>query len=562
MELEKIKSFCQFCMQEQMNIKPMIPINKELKQNFFELTRYKLNTKRYSEFICCEPCLKEFESVIAYRETLLKNQKVLKDLYAKSSTKSSLSIEKIVKNDEEIENEQDVSQVFDIEICSKEFVDTEALVVCENCHEELNESSLDHHVCPPMKVEELEESYEEFLEDYDVLENEDSDTKKKKYAKKRLKDPITCPKCNRLFYYKAYFQFHYKDVHSEDREEICQFCGKLFKNSRRLNSHILIHQNDSEKKHKCDKCSRQFNFSGDLTRHKRVHENVKPYKCHLCPKSFIQSYALKLHINVHNNVRYTCDLCAAHFGGKPTLKKHMIKCSNGVAVKRSARSNAVERDRYKCLVEACKKQFSSRKYLGIHLEKVHDMKFECFELTCLECQLVFETTGEYSIHVKTHSCNFVCDLCKLRFRTDAKLQAHIKKLHKEGDDRPFICPEVDCGARFKRAEHLKGHQLYKHSDERKFECNLCDLKFRQRGEFNIHMRVHMNSKPFACWQCNFVCTTSSNLRQHMSLVHNETCIYLCKICHQTFKYNTDLTQHKKEHSATTTTTTFEVIEAN
>lgn len=196
----------------------------------------------------------------------------------------------------------------------------------------------------------------------------------------------------------------------------------------------------------------------------KVHENIKPYKCHLCPKSFVQSYALKLHINVHNKVRYTCDLCATEFSGKPTLKKHMLKCLNGIAVSRMPRgSTGLERERYKCFAAGCGRQFSSRKYLGIHMEKSHSMKFDSFETTCLECQLVFDTAGDYSVHVKTHSCTFVCELCKLRFKTDEKLQAHIEKLHKEGEDRPFFCPEPDCGARFKRAEHLRGHQLYKHS---------------------------------------------------------------------------------------------------
>lgn len=178
----------------------------------------------------------------------------------------------------------------------------------------------------------------------------------------------------------------------------------------------------------------------------------------------MQSYALKLHINVHNKVRYTCDLCATEFSGKPTLKKHMLKCLNGIAVSRLPRgSTGLERERYKCFAAGCGRQFSSRKYLGIHMEKSHSMKFDSFETTCLECQLVFETAGDYSVHVKTHSCTFVCELCKLRFKTDEKLQAHVEKLHKEGEDRPFFCPEPDCGARFKRAEHLRGHQLYKHS---------------------------------------------------------------------------------------------------
>lgn len=46
----------------------------------------------------------------------------------------------------------------------------------------------------------------------------------------------------------------------------------------------------------------------------------------------------------------------------------------------------------------------------------------------------------------------------------------------------------------------------------------------------------------------------------MSLVHNESCIYFCKICNQTFRYNTDLTQHKKQHSSESTV--YEVLEIN
>lgn len=146
----------------------------------------------------------------------------------------------------------------------------------------------------------------------------------------------------------------------------------------------------------------------------------------------------------------------------------MVRCLNGIAVTRPPRgsnSSGVERERYKCFSSGCERQFSSRKYLGIHLEKSHNMKFDSWETTCLECQMVFETTGDYTVHVKTHSCNFVCELCKLRFKTDEKLQIHKRKLHKEGEDRPYVCTEPDCGARFKRSEHLRGHTLYKHTGE-------------------------------------------------------------------------------------------------
>jgi uncharacterized Zn-finger protein len=125
-----------------------------------------------------------------------------------------------------------------------------------------------------MIVEALDSEVDETFEKSEILDEAElnqSNQQRKKYPRKKLKEPIKCPKCDRQFLYKAYFQFHYKDVHREDREEICQHCGKVFKNSRRLNSHLVVHQNNtSEKKHKCDVCQKQFHFSGDLSRHKRV----------------------------------------------------------------------------------------------------------------------------------------------------------------------------------------------------------------------------------------------------------------------------------------------------
>lgn len=222
----------------------------------------------------------------------------------------------------------------------------------------------------------------------------------------------------------------------------------------------------------------------------QVHDNIKPYKCNLCPKSFTQSYALKLHLDVHNKVRFNCDLCGASFCGKPTLKKHIAKCDGENQNSKLAKDQQNAKEKYKCVADGCDRQFSSRKCLKVHLEKIHDKQFEHFETTCLECLAVFDNVGDYSIHVKTHSCNYVCDLCKLRFRTEEKLQAHINKVHKKGEKRPYVCKI--CDARFKRVEHLRGHMSYKHSLEKKLQCKLCDLKFRQRGEYNVHMRYYVD----------------------------------------------------------------------
>ncbi|CAG9808746.1 unnamed protein product [Chironomus riparius] len=539
-----IKAYCQFCLNIQTKEDLRMPITRKIKQDFFNLTRKKLNTTVYCEFICCQPCLEELESVISFRSKLLGNQLTLEKLQKDILTVEQSEIQEI-KEDTTIQIIDNV----------KEDIDHPAEMDIEYLEEHIIEEENECQLIEPEKLDDTEEIFDD-----------DMSSKRRKYPRKRLKEPIKCPKCDRLFYYKSYFAFHFKDVH-EQQCSVCHHCGKVFKNSRRLNSHILIH-NVGEKRFKCEQCAKEFNYSGDLLRHKRIHEQIKPYSCHIegCGKSFVQSYALKLHLDVHNNVRFKCDRCASEFSVKTTLKNHMQKCINGISQYRASKSrknnkeHVGSREKYKCFMDSCDREFSSRKYLGVHLEKHHHTKLDNFETTCLECQMVFDNVGDYAKHVKIHSCLFECNMCKLRFKTDEKLKSHIEKLHKEGDDRPFSCD--DCGARFKRMEHLRGHQLYKHSNIKKFECTECPLKFRQRGEFNVHMRVHQDIKPFSCWMesCNHVCKTSSNLRQHMRLVHNgEINIYCCEICRATFKYNVDLNQHKKDHS---NSTVYEIVEIN
>lgn len=93
---------------------------------------------------------------------------------------------------------------------------------------------------------------------------------KKKYSKKKLDEPIICSECGRSFFYRAYFIFHFKDVHQNQNQGVCHHCGKSFKNQRGLKNHILTHQPDSEKQFQCENCFKKFGFFSDFLRHKRV----------------------------------------------------------------------------------------------------------------------------------------------------------------------------------------------------------------------------------------------------------------------------------------------------
>lgn len=88
------------------------------------------------------------------------------------------------------------------------------------------------------------------------------------------------------------------------------------------------------------------------------------------------------------------------------------------------------------------------------------------------------------------------------------------------------------------------------------------MKFRQKGEYTIHLRFHTKERPFECITCNFKGKTSSNLRQHNLIVHGCDTIYQCKECDIKFKYVNELNAHKKtcKPVETSSTVVYELTE--
>ncbi|XP_059222554.1 B-cell lymphoma/leukemia 11A [Stomoxys calcitrans] len=86
---------------------------------------------------------------------------------------------------------------------------------------------------------------------------------------------------------------------SRQRNDTCEYCGKVFKN-----------------------CS-------NLTVHRRSHTGEKPYKCELCSYACAQSSKLTRHMKTHGRMGkdvYRCRFCDMPFSVPSTLEKHMRKC--------------------------------------------------------------------------------------------------------------------------------------------------------------------------------------------------------------------------------------------
>ena len=58
-----------------------------------------------------------------------------------------------------------------------------------------------------------------------------------------------------------------------------------------------------------------------------------------------------------------------------------------------------------------------------------------------------------------------------------------------------------------------------HTNEKPYECDVCEKSFRTSSDLKKHMRIHTNEKPYECDVCEKRFRESGNLQKHMRNVH-------------------------------------------
>ncbi|XP_038139545.1 zinc finger and BTB domain-containing protein 26-like [Cyprinodon tularosa] len=81
---------------------------------------------------------------------------------------------------------------------------------------------------------------------------------------------------------------------------LCRKCDKIFQYLENYTDHLKEHRQYS-----CLVCGEGFSQRSKLTRHVRVHPDVKPFRCPLCHETFIQKVSLQEHLHLHTGCKYT-----------------------------------------------------------------------------------------------------------------------------------------------------------------------------------------------------------------------------------------------------------------
>ena len=145
-----------------------------------------------------------------------------------------------------------------------------------------------------------------------------------------LSEPKTCPKCEKVFYFKAEYNEHVYEKHQSHNPFACTDCPKHFISTHELNLHFSKeHKEEFEKTgcYTCLKCSKSFQHKYKLNCHMvKEHEEKKPFPCTECTTEFKTKGGLKTHVKTnHSKLEKPIDCieCGLPFYYKSEFIEHL-----------------------------------------------------------------------------------------------------------------------------------------------------------------------------------------------------------------------------------------------
>ena len=137
---------------------------------------------------------------------------------------------------------------------------------------------------------------------------------------------------------------------------------------------------------------------------------------------------------------------------------------------------------------------------------------------CSFCNEVFNLKGHLSYHIgKVH--RFKCSQFNFECSKQRILKRHNLKKHIEGSILCTMCP---FKTNFER--RLEEHNMKKHTAKVNwYKCSECEFRAWSKTGVKVHTnKIHLGIR-FHCWLCNSKFTQKPNINVHMKTLHPHGC---------------------------------------
>ena len=167
------------------------------------------------------------------------------------------------------------------------------------------------------------------------------------------------------------------------------------------------------------------------------------------------------------------------------------------------------------------------------------------EFKCTICNKSFDRPYRLTRHLEIHDPNrprIPCSYCSKTFTRKDSLESHIKTIH--AAVHPYVCGHDRCQRSFATRSMYLNH-LKVHGDTKPYHCQECNECFTLLTEMKEHFKkVHPENESLRCNECFKVCSSAEDLEEHKLRDHR----FECEICGKIFARLAYLQVHVKVHN--------------